>query len=145
MAKLKDTVFHTAFDSFRYLDNIGSGGSGTVLQVENESGELFALKYLSPDRMTSEKLKRFKNELSFSAQNEHENIVKVLDWGQVVLKEKKCPFYVMPYYNQNLRELIKQGKLLKQDVIKKIRMFYAKDRGRVSLSELKALFANYLD
>jgi hypothetical protein len=55
MAKVKDTVFHTAFNSFRYLKNIGSGGSGTVLQVENEEGEIFALKYLTPNRITKNK------------------------------------------------------------------------------------------
>lgn len=109
MAKVKDTVFHTAFNSFRYLKNIGSGGSGRVLQVENEEGEIFALKYLAIDRITTEKLKRFKNELSFCAQNDHKNIVKVIDWGQTFLKGEKCPFYIMPYYNQNLRDLIKQG------------------------------------
>ena len=42
------------------------------------------------------------------------------------------------------RELIKQGKILKQDVIKKIRMFYAKDKGQASLLELKELFHKYL-
>ena len=109
MAKIKDTVFDTAFNSYRYLKNIGSGGSGTVLQVKSEDGDIFALKYLSPDRITSEKLKRFKNELSFCAQNEHKNIVKVIDWGQISLKGKKCPFYAMPYYDQNLRNLIDAG------------------------------------
>lgn len=91
MAKVKDTVFHSAFNSFRYLKNIGSGGSGTVLQVENEEGKIFALKYLAPDRITNEKLKRFKNELSFCAQNDHKNIVKVIDWGQTSLKGEKMP------------------------------------------------------
>ncbi len=65
MAKLKNTVFHTAFNAFQYIKDRGSGGSGTVLQVKNEEGEVFALKQLAPDRVTNEKLKRFKNELSF--------------------------------------------------------------------------------
>jgi predicted Rossmann-fold nucleotide-binding protein len=43
------------------------------------------------------------------------------------------------------RELIMQGEILKQDVIKKIRRFYAKDKGQASLSELRQLFGKYID
>jgi hypothetical protein len=42
------------------------------------------------------------------------------------------------------RDLIMQGKILKQDVIKKIRMFYAKDKGQSSLPELMELFRKYI-
>jgi thiol-disulfide isomerase/thioredoxin len=38
------------------------------------------------------------------------------------------------------RPLIAQGKIEKQEVIKKIRTFYAKDRGQTTLKELLALF-----
>jgi ADP-heptose:LPS heptosyltransferase len=38
------------------------------------------------------------------------------------------------------RSLIKTGKIEKQEVIKKIRTFYAKDRGKTTLSELIDLF-----
>ena len=46
---------------------------------------------------------------------------------------------------ENHRELIKQGKIEKQDVIKKIRTYYAKDKGQSSLVELIDIFNRYLN
>jgi hypothetical protein len=38
------------------------------------------------------------------------------------------------------RLLLKQGKIEKQEIIKKIRAFYAKDKGRTTFAELMHLF-----
>lgn len=109
MAKKKQQVFQSAFNSYRYTDEIGSGGSGIVVKVEDEDKNAFALKFLNPDRITSDKLKRFKNELSFCEKNVHKNIIKVLDHGHIETKGVKCPFYVMYYYPGTLRTLMKKG------------------------------------
>ena len=66
-------VFESAFATYRSIAQIGSGGSGTVVKVEDESGAPYAVKFLSPETLTTEKVKRFKNELSFCAENEHPN------------------------------------------------------------------------
>jgi serine/threonine protein kinase len=107
--KKKEQVFQSTFTIYRYVGNIGSGGSGIVVRVEDENKDTFALKYLSPDRISGEKIKRFKNELNFCEKNEHKNIIKVLDHGYIEQKGKKCPFYVMKYYPETLRTIMQKG------------------------------------
>ena len=50
--KRKENVFQSTFNSYRYIDNIGSGGSGVVVRVEDKNKNTFALKYLNPDRIS---------------------------------------------------------------------------------------------
>ena len=107
MPRTKQLVFETAFASYRGVSQVGSGGAGTVVKVEDDGGKTFAIKYLSPANLSTERVKRFKNELTFCAENDHPNTIKVLDWGHIILDGKKCPFYVMPYYDGNLRGLLK--------------------------------------
>ena len=114
--KKKEQVFQSTFNTYHYVAPIGSGGSGIVVRVEDESNDTFALKYLNPDRISSDKLKRFKNELNFCEKNENKNIIKVLDRGHIDLKSKKCPFYVMGYYPETLRTLMKK-KISPTDVL----------------------------
>ena len=107
-------IFNTAFNVYTRLETIGEGGSGKVLKVADESGQTLALKHLLPDRLSTDKVKRFKNELSFCYANQHTNVIKVIDWGHDAIGGKKCSFYVMPYYPQNLRNLIGSGILVDQ-------------------------------
>lgn len=107
--KKKQEVFESAFNTYHYAGEIGSGGSGIVVSVEDEDKHTFALKYLNPDRITRDKVKRFKNELSFCEKNEHPNIIKVIDHGHVETKGVNCPFYVMHSYPETLRTLMKKG------------------------------------
>jgi serine/threonine protein kinase len=102
MAKLP--TFDTPFDSYTATDVIGEGGAGRVYAVINSSGEEFALKCLAPERITVERLKRFKNEIVFCQKQNHQNIVKVLDTGAITIKGVKCPFYVMRRYSGTLRK-----------------------------------------
>jgi len=76
--KEKRQVFQSTFSTYHSVGSIGFGGSGIVVRVEDENSNTFALKYLNPDKISSDKLKRFKNELFFCEKNEHENIIKVL-------------------------------------------------------------------
>jgi serine/threonine protein kinase len=77
--------------------------------VHNEHGELLAVKRLDPSKTTSEKLKRFENELRFCKNEAHPNIVKVPDEGFTNEGGKKAPFYVMPFYPKTLRHLMRKG------------------------------------
>ena len=62
-----------------------------------------AIKILSPEKATSDKRRRFKNEISFLLRNKHKNIVTVLDYG-VASGESGGSFYVMRRYRGNLPE-----------------------------------------
>ncbi|HEY4370193.1 MAG TPA: protein kinase, partial [Steroidobacteraceae bacterium] len=101
MAKL--STFDTPFDVYEATEIIGVGGAGIVYGVTNSSGENFALKCLAAERVTTERLKRFKNEIAFCQKQDHRNIIKVVDTGLMTIKGRKCPFYVMPRFTGTLR------------------------------------------
>lgn len=67
-----------------------------------------ALKCLRPELATSDKRKRFKNEIDFCSKNEYPNLIHVLDSGIVEWDGKKTPFYVMPKYAGTLRGLMEK-------------------------------------
>lgn len=102
--------FDTALETYEVIGApLGEGGAGRVYPVKNKSNERFALKCLSPERITTERLKRFKNEIAFCSEYEHRNIIQVLDSGPSIIKGVKCPFYVMPEFQMTLRKLLDQG------------------------------------
>ncbi len=102
----KIIIFDTPFDTYTSTSIIGEGGAGRVHAVTNSAGEEFALKCLAPERITSERLKRFKNEIQFCRRDTHSNILKIVDDGVTVLKDTKCPFYVMTRYSSTLRKIM---------------------------------------
>jgi len=73
----------------------GEGGSGTVYEVASSDSSRYALKALSPQKATPDKLKRFQNEIRFYQRIEHKNIVRILDTGRSV---QGMPFYVMDLF-----------------------------------------------
>jgi serine/threonine protein kinase len=105
----KGTKLHTAFEEYTCLAQIGQGGNGTVFKVKSLSGNVYALKAVDRAATTSDKLKRFKNELNFCYNCSHKNIVKVLDWGAEKHGDKELIFYVMPYYPSTLRIKMNEG------------------------------------
>jgi len=109
MAKRKARVFYTAFSSYNEIGFLGEGGAGRVFAVEDADGTKWALKLLDPMRATTEKLKRFKNELVFCSQDRNEHIIRVVDHGLYLEGGTPAPFYVMPYYDSSLRALMKKG------------------------------------
>jgi serine/threonine protein kinase len=109
MAKAPD-IFESAFNTYSVTGEIaGEGGSGRVFVVNDDDGNEFALKCLLPERVSSEKRKRFKNEIEFCRNHRHNNIVTVVDAGLVVWNKHKCPFYVMPRFPMTLRALMSKG------------------------------------
>jgi hypothetical protein len=62
--------------------------------------------------------------------------------GELLFRWGPRPTPGVDIFNRH-RSLIKNGKIEKQEVIKKIRIFYAKDRGKTTLSELIDLFNDH--
>ncbi len=100
--------FETATNSYRVLGVVGQGGSGIVYKTTDGSAE-FAAKCLHSHLASTEKLRRFGNELQFCSRNSHPNIIRVLDDGSLISSGKKMPFYVMPLYQHTLRGLMDAG------------------------------------
>lgn len=96
-------IFETPFESYQANKVLGEGGAGRVYQATDSADNLVAIKCLAADRITSDRQKRFKNEIGFCQKQNHKNIVPVIDTGAIYIKEVKCPFYVMPLYSGTLR------------------------------------------
>jgi eukaryotic-like serine/threonine-protein kinase len=64
------------------------------------------LKVLPPDKASTEKRRRFTNELTFLMRNRHANIVTVLDYGIADKGVILGPFYVMRRFGGSLRHLM---------------------------------------
>jgi serine/threonine protein kinase len=109
MPKSKQKEFVTTFSRFRSTRLIGEGGSGYVFEVRDDKEQRYALKILKKHGITTEKRKRFKNEIAFCQRDSHPNIVAIIDHGVLIEDDVAIPFYVMPYYDSSLRKHIDAG------------------------------------
>jgi serine/threonine protein kinase len=97
----------TAFADYTLESIIGEGGAGRVYSGRNAVGEPVAIKLLT--NASKDKRQRFKNEIGFLASVKHPNLVPVLDHGYSVENKVSGPFYVMPRFQESLRDLIHKG------------------------------------
>ena len=105
----KRTTVYTAFSEYTIDRQINQGGNGTVFLVHNKANEKFALKVIDRNKTSTEKLKRFKNEIAFCENSDNPNVVKVLDHGTYTVDDENLVFYIMPVYDQTLRGLMAEG------------------------------------
>jgi serine/threonine protein kinase len=106
MAYKKGEILQTAFDKYTIERQRGAGGSGEVYEVRDSDGLVYAVKILDVARASTNRLRRFKNEIHFCTKNTHRNVVQVQ--GSGVAKDG-ATFYVMPLYSGTLRDLISKG------------------------------------
>lgn len=105
----KGEILKTTFDEYLVQSQIGQGGNGTVFEVKNSNGDILAIKAITKNNNSREKLKRFKNELNFCQKYKNNNIIEILDNGIYTNKNgEDILFYVMPEYSINLRKLINE-------------------------------------
>jgi serine/threonine-protein kinase len=71
-------------DRYLLLDMIGSGGMGRVyLAQDTRLGRRVALKILAPERVSRpQAIQRFQREARLGAQLQHENLVRIYDFGE---------------------------------------------------------------
>ena len=79
------------------------------MAAEGDDGKQYAIKLLDSQNASSEKARRFKNEILFGTRNQHKNIVSISDHGLWTGDAVAHPFYVMPQYVGTLRQVIKAG------------------------------------
>jgi serine/threonine protein kinase len=108
-AIMKEIKFNSGFNTYLALNIIGQGGSGIVYKVKDENGDIYAIKCLDTNKSTTEKRKRFRNEISFCLKNTNKNILTIIEYGVTTINGKDTSFYVMPYYAATLRDLMKSG------------------------------------
>ena len=108
-AKKPLMVFDTAFDRYEAWSILGEGGAGKVFLATRSDGLEFALKAMRPDVSSSDRRKRFKNEIDFLSKGRHKNIIRVVDSGLATYEQGSAPFYVMPRLGGTLRSLLNSG------------------------------------
>ena len=120
MAKPKQVqVVETAFNRYELVQVIGEGGAGRVWRATDSAGSDVAIKMLATERATSERRKRFKNEILFCQRVRHPNIVAVLDHGVAALTAGTAPFYVMPLLEGSFRSRLAGTR----DIVKRLAYF----------------------
>lgn len=98
-------VVSSGFDEYQLSIVLGEGGAGRVYAATSSDGTEVAVKVLLHGA-TTDKKKRFKNELRFLERNEHKNIVTVIDRGHASDRKLTGPFYVMRRYGGSLRTML---------------------------------------
>lgn len=88
---------------------LGQGGGGNVYRCENSKGKKLALKIFTRIKEPfDEHLARFINEIEFSINSEHPNVLKAIDQGEISYESfEHLPFYVMPEAKCDLRKYSK--------------------------------------
>lgn len=102
----KGTILKTAFNEYEIIEQIGQGGCGIVYKCQCY-GVYFAVKTINKNKGI-DKIKRFKNEINFCQMNNGPYIIHVSDFGYYQDDSSEYLFYVMPYYQQNLRKMMNQ-------------------------------------
>lgn len=111
----KGVTVETTFDEYKVETQINQGGNGTVFRVRDSAGQVQALKAIDKKLTTRDKLKRFRNELAFCENNNHKNIIKILDHGAYNNDEENIIFYTMPLFPMTLRD--KMNSSIKHDEV----------------------------
>jgi serine/threonine protein kinase len=108
-AQERASRFLTMSATYRRTDTIGEGATGVVYRVEDDNGDEFALKHLKKGAVSTERVKRFRNEIWFCSRTEHPNLIRVLDWGYTDDDDTRRPFVVTPLFDCTLRLLMDSG------------------------------------
>lgn len=108
MTKLKSAIkVQTAFAEYELTEILGEGGAGRVYGGHDSDGQAVAVKHLTGT--SSDKRRRFKNEISFLRNTRHKNLVAVTDYGLTESGSMAGPFYVMERFTGSLRGRLDDG------------------------------------
>lgn len=107
--------------SYEISDWLGSGGNGVVFECIDQSGILYAIKFLL--HFTEKSKKRFRQEISLMKRLRHPHIIKYIDDGSVILKENKhstqeqqALFVIMEKADKNLKDFLFQSSKISYDI-----------------------------
>ena len=98
-------------DRYEVIEELGKGGMGKVLRVEDKKiKEEVALKLIKPEIASDKKtIERFSNELKFARKIAHRNVCKMYDIG-----EEKGTYYITMEYvpGEDLKSFIRRSRQL---------------------------------
>lgn len=107
--------------SYEIGDRLGAGGNGVVYECIDQSGKLYAIKFLL--HFTEKSKKRFQQEISLMQRLNHPHIIKYVDDGSIKLRENKrsnheqqALFVIMEKADLNLKDLLYQTSKIPYDI-----------------------------
>ncbi len=106
--------------SYEISDRLGAGGNGVVYECIDQSGMLYAVKFLL--HFTEKSKKRFEQEISLMKRLHHPHIIRYIDDGFVKLgdnkhsnREQRALFVIMEKADKNLKDLLYQSSKVPYD------------------------------
>lgn len=110
VSKLKGKEIEGKTNIYKLITHLADGGNGNVWKAECNN-KYFAIKFLKKEGMKNDKKKkRFYKEIKFLENNNHKNIVHIIDSGQF----DDRLFYVMPFYKDTLRNTMQEENTITQ-------------------------------
>ena len=101
-------VMRETIGGYRILNEIGSGGFGTVYRARDPLNDRdVALKALDPKRVDSNAIERFRREALLTSEINHPNVIRILDDGE----DGDIRFIVMEMMHLSLREALSAGSM----------------------------------
>lgn len=107
--------------SYEIGDRLGAGGNGAVYECIDQSGVLYAIKFLL--HFSEKSKKRFSQEISLMKRLRHPHIIKYIDDGSIQLRENKhcnqerqAMFVIMEKADINLKDFLFQTTKISYDV-----------------------------
>jgi TolB-like protein/predicted Ser/Thr protein kinase len=93
---------------YRVLEKIGEGGMGEVYKaIDPRLNRFVALKVLSPELATAERLQRFEQEARAASALNHPNILTIHDVGLATVAGRDVAFFAMEWVDgRTLREMM---------------------------------------
>ena len=107
--------------SYEISDRLGAGGNGVVYECIDQSGMLYAIKFLL--HFNEKSKMRFKQEISLMKRLHHPHIIRYIDDGFIKLRENKhsnqeqqALFVIMEKADINLKDFLFQTSKIPYDI-----------------------------
>ena len=107
--------------SYEISDRLGAGGNGVVYECIDQSGMLYAIKFLL--HFTEKSKKRFSQEITLMKRLHHPHIIKYVDDGFIKLRENKnsnqeqqALFVIMEKADLNLKDFLLRTSKISYDI-----------------------------
>lgn len=102
-------IFRTGFlIEYKDCGKIQDSNNAEIHEIEDSEGKKYIAKVLTKN-ISTDKLKRFRNEINFGKIYKNENVVEIIDNGIKNINDKDYMFYIMPKYKSSFRKVMDDG------------------------------------
>ena len=90
------------------IEKVTDSANAEIWLVKDEEDREYIAKVLNKN-ISTEKLKRYRNEINFCKCNRNPHLIEIIDNGITNINNEDYMFYIMPKYNSDFRELMSIG------------------------------------